>query len=261
MRLPKNRVLEAFGEDEAIVRPHLTELTLRGGDVLSEAGEEIRFVYFPHGGAISKLMPFADGSEVEAAIVGRDGAIGATVALGLALSFTRDVCHVGARASRLPADILRQAYLKSPRIQWTINAYALWKLSSAVRNSACNARHSVAQRLCRWLLVCSDVLESAEIPVSQDVFGKMLGVQRTSINPILQDLRASGAVRMSRSRLVVADPSVLRDRACECYAEMCRHQRLLSPGPPSPGCLAETDEELRQNVHQWTDSRPMLGDH
>jgi CRP-like cAMP-binding protein len=211
-----------------LVRPHLADVTLRAGQILFEPDEEIAFVYFLHDGAVSKLSAFADGGEVEAAIVGREGAVGATVVLGLSCSVTRDVCHVEARASRLPAERLKQACLSSPRIHRAIDRYAMWKLSSAMRSGACNARHSVGQRLCRWLLACSDVLESDRINLPQEVFANMLGVQRTSINPILQDLKAAGAISIARSCVVITDRDLLMERACECYAAMKRDQNLFS---------------------------------
>jgi hypothetical protein len=85
----------------------------------------------------------------------------------------------------------------------------------------------VGQRLCRWILTCCDVLDSHEIALPQDVFAKMLGVQRTSINPILQELKSTGALATGRSRIVISDPSVLQARACECYAAIKRDQEVM----------------------------------
>lgn len=236
MRQNKNRVLEAFGPDLELVRPYLAEVPLRAGQVLFEPGDDISFVYFLHHGAVSKLSAFSDGGEVECAIVGREGAVGATAAIGLTRSITRDICHVEARASRIPTERLAQACRSSARIHRAIDKYALWKLVTAMRSGACNARHSVGQRLCRWLLICSDVLESDRITLPQDVFAKMLGVQRTSINPILQELKAAGAITVARSCVVVADRQALIARSCECYAAMKQDQDLFS-GPQLAGAV------------------------
>jgi CRP-like cAMP-binding protein len=183
-------------------------------------------VWFPHSGAISKLMTFEDGSEIECALIGREGAVGAASVLGLRWAVTRDVCHVEAQASRLEARRLLEACSASPRVQEVIEQYMARKLCSAIRNGACNACHSVEQRLSRWLLTCSDVLESDEIALSQDVFAKMLGVQRTSVNPALRALQAVGAVALGRSRVAIRDRKVLSAHACECYQAMCRDQQL-----------------------------------
>ena len=105
------------------------------------------------------------------------------------------------------------------------------KLCAAIRNGACNACHSVEQRLSRWLLTCSDVLESDEIALPQEVFAKMLGVQRTSVNPTLRALQAAGAVALSRSRVSIRDRGVLNRRACECY-QATRREQGVSWGLP-----------------------------
>lgn len=228
MRSWRNSILNAFGPDCEGLRPYLTDVTLQAGEVLFEAGEEIRYIYFLHHGAVSKLTVFADGGEIESAFVGREGAVGAMAALGLGRSITRDICHVEARASRLPAERLREAFRTSPRIQEAIERYVVWKTAYAIRSGACNARHSVRQRLCRWILTCRDVLETRELTLSQDVFAKMLGVQRTSVNPILQDLKAAGALSLGRARITVKDGPLLMARSCECYAAMKQDHDLLA---------------------------------
>lgn len=224
-----NRFLATFGQDLELVRPHLREVTLRAGQVLCEPGDRIRYVYFLHHGAISKLTVFTDGTEIECALVGRDGAVGAMSALGLRIADTRDICHLTAQASRLEAARLSDACQASERIHDALDRYCAWKMSCAIRSGACNARHAVEPRLCRWLLICSDVLERREIPLSQDVFAKMLGVQRSSVNPILQKLRAEGLISLSRARLTIVARQRLEGRACECYAAMKSVKEQLLP--------------------------------
>jgi CRP-like cAMP-binding protein len=213
-------MLAAFGADLELVRPHLRRVALEAGAVLCEPGERIRNVYFLEGGVVSKLTVFEDGAEIECALVGREGAVGALSALGLRTSVTRDICHLPVRAHVIDAALLAEIARRSPRIHDALDRYCAWKMTYAIRNGACNARHAVEQRLCRWLLTCSDVLQEREIRLSQDVFAKMLGVQRTSVNPILQRLRADGLVALGRSRLALMDRDGVRARACECYDSM-----------------------------------------
>jgi CRP-like cAMP-binding protein len=238
--LRNNGVLAAIGEDYDLVHPHLREVSLKAGQVLCEPGDAVRYVWFLHSGAVSKLMMFEDGSEIECALIGREGAVGAASVMGLRRSVTRDVCHVEARASRLEARRLVEACSASPRVQEVIEQYIVRKLCVAIRNGACNACHSVEQRLSRWLLTCSDVLESDEIALPQEVFAKMLGVQRTSVNPTLRALQGAGAVVLSRSRVVIRDRNVLKRRACECYQATQRDQALSGAPPNAEPAAAAT---------------------
>ena len=226
-----NRFLASFGPDVEIIRPYLREVTLGAGQILCEPGDNIRKVYFLHAGMVSKLTVFEDGTEIECALVGREGAVGAMSALGLRTAVTRDICHMRVSAQVIDAARLHQAARVSETIHAALDRYCAWKMSYAIRNGACNARHPVEQRLCRWLLTCSDVLEEPEIRLPQDVFAKMLGVQRTSVNPILQRLRADGLIELGRSRLILTDRDGLIGRACECYDAMSMAENTVLDEP------------------------------
>lgn len=224
--LPRaNRFLASLGDDVELIRPYLRESVLRSGQVLCEPGDTVRLVYFLHEGLVSKLTVFEDGTEIECALVGRDGAVGATSAIGLTTAITRDVCHLKARASCIEAVALARAAHASERIHRAIDDYCAWKMGYIIRSGACNARHSVEQRLCRWLLTCADVLERRQIDLRQDIFAKMLGVQRSTINPILQRLQGEGLIEIGRGRVVLNDRPALTGRACECYPAMRTPQR------------------------------------
>src|SRR6202012_3647421 len=99
----------SFGSDIALIRPHLREVALDAGQILCEPGDQIRNVYFLHDGVVSKLAVFEDGAEIECALVGREGAVGAMSALGLRTSVTRDICHMPVRAVVIEAARLSDA--------------------------------------------------------------------------------------------------------------------------------------------------------
>lgn len=246
MLRPQNLFLAQFGPDLELIRSSLREVTLNAGQVLSEPGERIRSIYFLLSGLVSKLAVFEDGTEIECALIGREGAVGVFSALGLDTAVTRDVCHLRARALMMEPAALRQVARVSEGIHEALDCYCVRLAAYAIRNGACNARHPVEPRLCRWLLTCSDVLGKAEINLPQEVFAKMLGVQRTSVNPILQRLRARGWIEVGRSRVVLVDRDRLEDSACECYQAM-----KLSAAVP---CHADSAERALVSVPWWTDS-------
>lgn len=215
-----NVLLAQFGPDIEIIRPQLRPVTLAAGQLLCEPGEQIRHVYFPDSGLVSKLTVFEDGTEIEVALIGREGAVGAMSTMGVRTAVTRGVCHVPAAALMIEPRLLHEAMKASARIHDTLDRYCARKMHYAIRSGACNATHSLDQRLCRWLLSCSDLLESREIHLPQEVFAKMLGVQRSSVNPILQRMREDGLVELARGRVTLLDRDGLRSRVCECYEAM-----------------------------------------
>lgn len=225
---PGNNFLAQLGEDADCLKPGLRRVTLSAGQVLCEPGERLRTVYFLESGAVSKLTVFSDGTEIENAIVGREGAIGALAALGLHTAFTRDICHMRASALTIDAAQLAEAARVSEPIHAALDRYCAYKMTQAARNGACNAVHAVEPRLCRWLLTCSDVMESRHIRLPQDLFAKMLGVQRTSVNPILRRLQTEGLIELGRARVTLLDRDQLKARACECYVALQRMEQMMA---------------------------------
>jgi CRP-like cAMP-binding protein len=215
-------LLAQLGDELETFEPHMRDVTLRAGQVLNEPGQAVRDVFFLQSGIVSHLVVFADGTEIECALVGREGAVGVFSALGLRDAFTRDVCHLQTQARCLSSLRLQEAIAHSETIHEVFDRYCACKASNAVRNGACNAVHPIEQRLCRWLLTCSDILEQTDIALPQDVFANMLGVQRTSVNPILQRLQGDGLVELGRSRVTLLNRDRLMARTCECYAAMKR---------------------------------------
>jgi CRP-like cAMP-binding protein len=230
---PRNTFLGQFGEGFELVRPHLRRVALSPGQVLCEPGERLRTVYFLESGVVSKLTVFEDGDEIECALVGREGAVGVMAALGVTTALTRDICHMQASALAIDSAVLANAARNCEQIHDALDRYCALMMSCAVRNGACSACHPVEQRLCRWLLTCADVLESDEIALPQELFAKMLGVQRTSVNPILRRLSFDGLVEVGRSRVTLLSRGQLQRRACECYGALRRMEAdILGRGRP-----------------------------
>src|SRR3990167_6998022 len=79
-----NRLLAAVGRrDFDLIEPHLTAVDLAKGQVLFEPGDDVVTTYFPGSRTmVSLLIVTRDGREVEAATIGREGALGGIVSAG-----------------------------------------------------------------------------------------------------------------------------------------------------------------------------------
>ncbi|WP_147023557.1 Crp/Fnr family transcriptional regulator, partial [Microvirga aerophila] len=77
-----NRLLAALEpEDFASLEPHLEIVDLQKGQVLYEAGDTIRYTYFPHDTVVSLVNVLEDGGSVEVAVFGREALFGLISAL------------------------------------------------------------------------------------------------------------------------------------------------------------------------------------
>jgi CRP-like cAMP-binding protein len=100
----------------------------------------------------------------------------------------------------------------------------LW--AEAQQNVACNAIHDGSSRLCRWLLQCADRTGSDQLLLTQEFLAEMLGVRRTTVTLLAQELQKQGILRYSRGRITILDRAALEARSCECYGTV-KHDNLL----------------------------------
>jgi hypothetical protein len=63
--------------DAAAIQPHLKPIRLEHRKILFEMGNPVDAVYFPTTAIISLVVGLSSGEMVEAAMVGRDGVVGA----------------------------------------------------------------------------------------------------------------------------------------------------------------------------------------
>jgi hypothetical protein len=90
-----NRLLTAMEADSrARIEPHLEPVVLELGEVVCDAGGLLKHAYFPRGAVLSLLTVLENGSAVETANIGREGAFGlfaAMYSLGLLQSMPRAI--------------------------------------------------------------------------------------------------------------------------------------------------------------------------
>jgi CRP-like cAMP-binding protein len=216
--LQNNRLLAAMPPAALqLFSSELKEKSFNQGVLLQEAGEPIEHVYFPQSGMISLLVVTMDGGAIEAATIGREGAVGIHAGLGRRIAFTRAVAQISARCFYVPSERFRQAAEKSDIIGDIIARYTelLWAESQQI--TACNAKHSAEERLCRWLLQTRDRIGSDTVPLTQEFLSEMLGVRRTTVTLVARTLQASGLIKYRRGLIHIEDTERLKQIACECY--------------------------------------------
>lgn len=218
-----NRLLAALpGESLLLLEPDLKDVLLPQGAVCSEAGDPIDQVYFPQSGMISCLVATGDGQLVETSAIGCEGAVGLQAGLGHRASFTRAMVQIAGKFTVLPAYRLENAVKRNPALRDLIIGYIETLWAEAQQNAVCNAVHDGASRLCRWLLQASDRIGSDQLLLTQETLAEMLGVRRTTVTLLAQELQKKGIVRYSRGRITILDRPAIESSACECYGVIGR---------------------------------------
>jgi CRP-like cAMP-binding protein len=216
-----NSLLAALPREDYLgLLPGLEPVTLKFGEVLHEPGAPIRYVYFPIDCAISLLITAEDHQALEAGLVGHEGMVGISLALGTDVSSVRALVLATGTAMQMNAARFRKAFKQCLPLQRELYCYAYTKLVLARQTIACNCFHSVQARLARWLLMTSDRVRSEEFFLTQATLADMLGVRRTTLNEAARPLQQRKLISYSRGKIRIRDRQRLEAASCQCYARI-----------------------------------------
>ncbi|HZZ36101.1 MAG TPA: Crp/Fnr family transcriptional regulator [Caulobacteraceae bacterium] len=230
----KNRLLAALSpEDFQLLSPHLAHVELEKGRLLYDPGDEIDVAYFPDNAVISLMTLMNNGDAIVNATIGREGALGLTIAVAPRQAYNRAVVQVAGHAWRIAARPLHEAWQRRPAISLIVDRHGDALFAHAAQSVACNALHTVEARLSRWLLACRDRIDGDTIPLTQEYLASMLGVQRTTVTAVAGALQAKGLIRYRRGVVDILDRAGLEAIACECYARVRDTYARLLPATSS----------------------------
>jgi CRP-like cAMP-binding protein len=227
----KNQLLELLQPSDAkLLAPHLKLAKFEQHEILFEAERQIRHVYFPTTAVVSLVVTLSTGEMVEAAMVGKDGVVGASAALDGKMSLSRGIIQLGGEIMVCDTDALNSTALQSPKLLALMIRHEQTVYAQAQQSAACFATHQVEARLCRWLLRARDLSGSDYLPFTQEYLGEMLGVRRTSVTAVAHTLQEAGLIKYSRGKIQVTDAEGLQESACECYSSVkSLYEKLIGP--------------------------------
>jgi CRP-like cAMP-binding protein len=215
----QNLLLAALPKaDRERLLPTFDVIPLKLKDLLHKPGEPIREVYFPGGGFCSMVTILEDGRMVEVATVGREGMVGSpTVVDGNPPSFASMVQGETDTCYRMTADAFRREMDRRGAFYDVLTKFGQALVGFIMQSTACNAVHSVEQRLARWLLMAQDRMGTDEFPLTQEFAAMMLGATRPTVTVVAGTLQRAGLITYHRGRVTVLDRENLEAASCECY--------------------------------------------
>src|SRR5689334_2113554 len=192
----QNRLLAGLGPASfERLRPFLQPVALKRRAILQDYHHPIEHIYFIERGVASLLARTQRDGPVEIAMVGRLGFVGVTAVLGIQRSPNRCLMSVPGYALRIAVADLRRVAHRYPDIQQQLFSYVHALLVQNTQTTLCSARHSLEERLSRWLLLAADRLDDQVLPVTHDMLSVILGVRRASITTTLAELERTGGLR------------------------------------------------------------------
>ncbi len=215
----RNQILMALpAEALARIEPHLELALFKRGGAVCEAGSTIHYAYFPEDCVLSLLTLLENGDSIETANIGREGAFGLGAAMHNPISFSRCIVQFEGLFIRCRIDVLHSEFIKNTNVQILFARYISVILSQVQQAVACNALHSVQERMSRWLLMMADRIDGPDLPYTHEFLSDLLAVNRKSITIAAQAMQSAGLINYQRGKMQVGNRLALERASCECYA-------------------------------------------
>lgn len=230
--LPTRNLLLAALSDTVLSRllPYLEYVSMPLGMVVHESGHCAKNVYFPTDAIVSLLYVMQDGHSAEISVVGKDGVVGISVFMGGGSTPSRAVVQSAGGAYRLSGPHLQDEFNHvDPEFRRLMLRYTQALITQMAQTAVCNRHHSIAQQLCRWLLLSLDRLESNTLTMTHELIANMLGVRREGVTEAAGVLHRAGIIDYHRGKITVLDRKKLEQMSCECYAVVKRETDRLMP--------------------------------
>ena len=227
-----NRLLAALSDDDRQrIMSGMDVVPLALKQTLHKPGDVVKHVYFPGGGFCSIMTMLEDGDMVEVATIGREGMVGiSAVRLRGTATATAMVQAETHLSYRMKAEAFREELGRGGAFSDLIAHYLQALMGFVMQSTACNAVHSVEQRLARWLLMAQDRIESQDFPLTQEFVAMMLGATRPTVTLVAGTLQKAGLIHYHRGHMTIVDRQGLEAISCECYRAATELLRSVTDG-------------------------------
>jgi CRP-like cAMP-binding protein len=207
--LPRKQRMQFLDRCETV------DLTM--GSALCGINEPLQHVYFPLVGFISLVITLGRRPPLELGLIGNEGMLGATLALGVDGAPARAIVQGAGSALRMNVEQLRRELRDSPALRPILNRYLYVQLTQLSRSAGCIHFHEVAPRLARWLLMTHDRAHLDNFSLTHELLADMLGVRRSGVTIAAGALKDRKLISYTRGEITVTNRRGLEAASCECY--------------------------------------------
>lgn len=222
-------MLDGLSEgDRGLIVPHLTYVLLPGGQPISLLINSSPAVCFPLGLIASAVQITADGGRFDVGLIGSEGVLGWSAALGDGSGQQLGVAQLGGGSAMLaPAALVAEACRRSPTLHTALLAFLHSFMIQMSHTIVANLRDGIERRLARWLLMLHDRVEGDALAVTHGELASALHVRRASITDTLHVLEGNHIVRCTRGQIIIRDRTLLTLTAGDSYGPAEASYRAL----------------------------------
>jgi CRP-like cAMP-binding protein len=218
INLCENQLLAALPREvQERVEPYLKLVSFIPGQVISESGWQIGYLYFPTTAIVSLLYMMENGSSAEIGMVGKEGVVGISLFMGGGAMPNQAVVLCGGNALRMEASVLKGEFGRGGALHHALLRYTQALIIQISQTAVCNRLHALEQQLCRLLLLSLDRLSVDELIMTQELIAGLLGVRREGVTVAAHRLQQNELISYVRGRIKILDRPGLEAMVCECY--------------------------------------------
>jgi len=217
----QNQVLAALTEDcYARLLSYLEPTEMPFAKVLYDSDTEFSHVYFPTTSIVSMLHVSDDTACAGIAMVGSEGLVGPALFIGEAAMPNRAIVQCSGEGYRMDSRLLKGEMARAGRVLDLLLIHTRVLIAQMANTAACNRRHSLEQRFCRWLLSILHHHGPTRVGMTAQLLAEVLGTRCESIDPLVRQLGDDGLIGYGSHWVEVRDRARVEARTCECYASL-----------------------------------------
>ena len=202
---PGNHLLASLDSDELLhLAPYLGSVLLSVGQILPVSSDLPGRIWFPETCVISLVVPMSAGNRVVVGIIGREGAVGASVAKSGSAIVASPVVQITGTALVLSGRAIRVSLDQRHGLQQLLLRHADALHGQVMQVAACNSIHPAEVRLARFLLSVADRIgPHAPLRLTQEHLADALGVQRSTVNASAAAFQRMGLITYRRGAMEI----------------------------------------------------------
>jgi CRP-like cAMP-binding protein len=143
--------------------------------------------------------------------------------MGTRQSLNRIYTQIAGSGYRCDFETARDEFARGGLFQQLVLRNVQAQLVLAMQSAGCNAKHTVNQRLARWLLICADRVHQDRFKMSQEYLADMLGNTRPTLTVAARQLKFEKRIDYRRGIIDILDRPGLESCACECYGVITKY--------------------------------------
>ncbi len=215
----RNKLLATLPDSECQSLARLLSLVeLEVGQILYRPGDRIQTIFFPLTSVLA-LRFLLDGQiSSESLWVGLEGMVGLPIILGGQYMNHEVKVRLGGSALALSAEAMSGEFQRGGMLQRRLLRYTEVRLMQISQLSACQAWHSLEQRLARSLLMVQDFVQTDELALSSQALAETLGIDWVRLQIAAIALQDRGLIRYNTNFITILNRPGLVRSACPCYS-------------------------------------------